>query len=550
MNRAHPALIGLALLLLCGASFAAQKASTEEQQNLLVLNARLIDRDGDADDTTVHLLVRKGRLQLITRDDIPASEADRAFDAGAGFLMGQLTLGEPATFVVFSDDPRTNVEVLLDSAAYIRFAIVEGEIVSNELAPAVEVAEEEESRGWLAYTTPPIALPLSYQDGRKWNLFETKPISGVFAGAVVLDRQRWRSQDDESLQQVGDLKSFDGGEIRGLRFGFVGTLNFKRPWVYTLFAATKAFDKGFETTEDDDFTFFDYRLDIPLFDHTTVSIGKQKEPFSMDRLAGGAYLPMQERAAMSDALLPSRNFGIVFNGVAAGERFSWAVGGFDDWIDSSKSFGEGSQQLVGRFTGLAFVTEDESNLLHLGIGARHTDAKEGLRYLSEPEFNLSPDFVDTGVERLAADSSITYGLEASWRRGPFWFAAEHLRNEVAAPALADPVFNGTYLSASWVLSGEMRPYNRRSAVFGGIPVARSVYEGGWGSWELALRWSDLDLTEGTVEGGEMQILSAGVNWWLTRFFTVNVNYRSIELNRLGLTGRSDGALGRLVLLLE
>ena len=73
---------------------------------------------------------------------------------------------------------------------------------------------------------------------------------------MVLDRQYWTSQDGSSEAQVGDLGAFDGGEIRGLRVGVIGTLNFERPWVYTIFGATHAFDKGFETENLDEFTFF------------------------------------------------------------------------------------------------------------------------------------------------------------------------------------------------------------------------------------------------------------------------------------------------------
>ena len=64
---------------------------------------------------------------------------------------------------------------------------------------------------------------------------------------------------------------------------------------------THAFDKGFDVDTDDEFSFADYRLDIPLPSDLTLSVGKQKEPISMERLMGLAYLPMQERAAFLDA---------------------------------------------------------------------------------------------------------------------------------------------------------------------------------------------------------------------------------------------------------
>ena len=40
----------------------------------------------------------------------------------------------------------------------------------------------------------------------------------------------------------------------------------------------------------------------------------------------------------------------------------------------------GATQVIGRVTGLAWVAEDDSHLLHLGLGARYSGGKEGLRY--------------------------------------------------------------------------------------------------------------------------------------------------------------------------
>ena len=177
------------------------------------------------------------------------------------------------------------MNALLDTASHVRFAIIEGEIVQNDL-PALPAEEEEakERRGWLAYSPPPMALPVSYGDETKWNRWETRWISGIFIGALVLDRMEWLDQDEASLQQVGDLQSFDGGEIRALRFGAVGTLNFKNPWVYTVFLTTKAFDRGFDTTNDDALTFFRLPARCSAPKEVTLSLGKQKAPISMERL--------------------------------------------------------------------------------------------------------------------------------------------------------------------------------------------------------------------------------------------------------------------------
>ena len=96
----------------------------------------------------------------------------------------------------------------------------------------------------------------------------------------------------------------------------------------------------------------------------------------------------------------------------------------------------------------------------------------------------------------------------------------------------------------------MRPYNKKSGTFGNVPIAKTVNQGGIGAWEVSARWSNIDLNDGLVEGGEMDIASLGVNWWLTPVFSVNANYRYIWNTRLGVEDRTSGFNTRLTLLLE
>ena len=118
----------------------------------------------------------------------------------------------------------------------------------------------------------------------------------------MLDRQFWLSQDATARSRSVSSSDFEGGKIRGLRVGVVGTLNFKRRWRYTVFVTTNTFDKGFDVEDRrTNSQLFDYRLDIPLPADLTLSVGKQKEPISMERLMGLTFLPMQERSAAIDA---------------------------------------------------------------------------------------------------------------------------------------------------------------------------------------------------------------------------------------------------------
>jgi phosphate-selective porin OprO/OprP len=279
-----------------------------------------------------------------------------------------------------------------------------------------------------------------------------------------------------------------------------------------------------------------------------LSVGKQKEPISMERLTTLVFLPMQERSAINDALLPTRNVGAVLHGTAASERVTWAGGLFNTGIERGKSLSEGATQVIGRLTALPFISEDGGNLLHLGFGARYSNAAEGVRGFSEPEFNNAPVYVDTGL--LEARNTMTYVLEASWRKGPFWFGGEYMWADVDHPSGGDSRFTGYNVTGSWAVTGEMRPYLRKSGIVDRLHVSRAIYQRGWGALELAIRWSDVDLSDGTVDGGEMAVLSLGVNWWLSPYSCVGVNYRDVDLHRFGLDGESRGVAFRLLLTLE
>ena len=542
-----PVLLGLLLVLAVAQDIWAQ---TIGPNRVLIRNVLLFDPGGNSEDTVVNILLRDNKLDVVTEDKLSRDDADMVVNAKRGILLGKLALGETPSFMIFSEDPRENFEVMMDTFTYSVFVVHDGVVVKNTLFDVVvdEPDEEPKKASWLAYTPPPFMVPLDYRDASKWNQFETRYLNGIFVSAMVLDRMNWLSQDEASEGQWGNLDFFDGGEIRGFRVGIVGTLNFEKPWIYTIFAATQAFDKGFEVKDKDSLQFFDYRLDIPFLKSSVLSIGKQKEPISMNRLTGGSFLPNQERPAESDAFYPSRNIGVVWSGFSAERNTSWAFGAFNNWLEEDTSFDENASQYVGRLAWVPLVSEDRSNLLHLGVGYRYSDAKEGVRYLTEPEFNKAPDFIDT--EFLSADKTQTYNVEFAWRRGPALLTSEYTRVDVSNPELGNPSFDGYFFEASWILTGEMRAYNNKGSVFGGIPVAKSVYQNGKGAWEAYTRYSHIDTNDGTVDGGEMQIATLGLNWWLTPFFSLNVGYRYIWNEIGGQKAESSGMMTRLVLVLE
>ena len=522
-----------------------------ETQDLVIRNVHILNPSSSAPAELVSLRIRDGVLDVVSKDQINGHGDSMVLDASNGFLLGKLEPDSAPKFMILNEDPVADLNVLLDTEPHVVFAIDDGIIVVNKLSEEILAPAEPDAKEakWLAYDPPPFALPGSI-DSDHWNSWQSKWVNGVFISAIAIDRQ-FISQDDASIAQFGDLTvERERGTIRGWRFGAAGTINFDRPWVYSFAGAWKAFDRGFDTVESNTeaFSLLEYLVDIPLGDRTILRLGNQKEPINMDRSMTMTQLASHERYSAADAMLPSRNFGATLYGSTESQRVSWAAGVFNNWLNGGESLGEAATQTIGRVTWLPYLSENESEMFHLGFGVRHTNAKQGLSYGSQPEVGDMPRFVDTGL--IDADSSTLLNWEIGWRRGPVWLMAEYTDNRVDAPDVGNPNFTGYHISGAYSLTGEMRPYKNNRGVFGALPVAQGVYQGGLGTTEIALRYSSVDLTDGLIEGGEMEVATIQLSWWLTATMGISLNYKRTWTDRFDLEGEMDALVARVVLILH
>ena len=83
------------------------------------------------------------------------------------------------------------------------------------------------------------------------------------------------------------------------------------------------------------------------------------------------------------------------------------------------------------------------------------------------------------------------------------------------PGASDAVFWGALVQVRHLLTGEHRRYIRSRGLFGRVVPKQDLdfREGGWGALELALRFSYLDLNGGGVQGGTLNDVSVGANWY-------------------------------------
>ncbi len=385
---------------------------------------------------------------------------------------------------------------------------------------------------------PPVFKNDQNLSAYKWNALETEWVNAYGVIAMALDRSTF-SQDADSLAHVGSLDPYDKGEIRAIRIGAVGTINFERPWTWLVAGATRSWDQGFDTTEDESFTFFDVILGMPLWGkYSRVQIGKMKEPMSLERSMGMTFEQFMERPMHLDALLPSRNTGISVSDMILDERVTWRAGAFNNWIEQDDiSFSQMSSAYVGRVTAVAYENKEEERLLHLGAGYRYSDAKLGyVQYKVGPEQSFVGKWLDTGV--VLADSTGTTNLEMTYLDGPLWLAAEYTSVAVDSPSLGDPTFSGYHVAANYMLTGEHRGYNKRRAVVRRVIPESDFTSGGWGALGLSARYSTLDLSDGLIEGGEMQVSSLGVTWYTQKASQFHLQWSRAHLESYDLATKT------------
>jgi len=192
----------------------------------------------------------------------------------------------------------------------------------------------------------------------------------------------------------------------------------------------------------------------------------------------------------------------------------------------------------------------------------------GARNLSlqdAPEIQIDGNsLVDTGL--IPAKGGGMWGLEAAGNLRSFYVAAEYYQFDIdrdtscaGCVAANDPAFSGWYVEASWMLTGETKTYqanalNNGMATFANPHVSMpfALDSGGWGAWEIAARYSDLDLdwqsgalgtscpVAGCVRGGEQNIFSVGLNWYLSNNFRFLFDYMFIHVDKLGSSGTQIG----------
>ena len=312
--------------------------------------------------------------------------------------------------------------------------------------------------------------------------------------------------------------------------------------------------------------------DLPVLQ--TLLIGHQKRPLGLDHLNSSRFNVFLERPLVVEPHNEdARRLGIQSYGVSDDLVYNWRYGVFliEDIDEIGSYTGDSAQaSLNGRFAASPWYDEVSGGRGYLHLAAATMLARPDgdvdpddtnnneARFRTRSEVRSVNQWLDTGRIPLADWYNIN-ALEFMLNVGELHIVSEVMANNVYRDGAEDLLLHGGYVSATYTLTGEHIPLDRETGTIGRLVPYENFFlverccgrvGGGWGAWQVAARYSYLDLTNEDVRGGLGNDATLGMNWWWTPHARLQFNavYGDIRDRRPveGFTGGHFLGLGTRV----
>lgn len=267
----------------------------------------------------------------------------------------------------------------------------------------------------------------------------------------------------------------------------------------------------------------DFRL-RRSFDHGgRLWIGQYKVPQGLNELTSSNSITFIERSSPSNVITDSRRMGMAYS-------YGQNNLGLKAMVFGRKLGGRGSVQgnmPLGAAFRAYFSPEVGNGRLHIGGSVVYEDLMDStdISYRDRPEARDSKGgsirLINAPVTNVS--NTLKAGFELLYINGPFSLEGDYLMANIQQYEGDNPAFHGFHAQISYVLTGESRSYS------GGTPGTISP-SNGTGAWEVALRYSNINLNDAGINGGEQSNITAAVNYYVTSKlrFMANVIYVSLE----------------------
>ncbi len=266
-----------------------------------------------------------------------------------------------------------------------------------------------------------------------------------------------------------------------------------------------------------------------------LKIGHFKMPLGLEELMTSRTQTFVERAYPMLAFETDRRMGLQYSLWA--ERWNLRAALFGQSMDAAaknKKTDETGNGFGLRLTGLPVKTKDI--LLHSGlavIGQKPDDGSQLMEFQSEPETKLGdPEILQVIVPDVKY--SLKTGLEGALSYKNYHLQAEYIHTSVIRlNGQKNVSLDGGYVFASWFLTGERRTwFNEEGEFYQIMPFDEKT-----GAWELAFRYSHLNLTDfdAGILGGKANNFTAGLNWYAASNIRFFLNFTHVD-NSVFATG--------------
>ena len=272
------------------------------------------------------------------------------------------------------------------------------------------------------------------------------------------------------------------------------------------------------------------------FKNTMITFGNHKSQYSVEEVTSSRYITFLERA-LPNALVPDRRLGL---SVAKWGK-NWRVFGglFGEEAGNVDETGE-NEALNYNFRMNYVPILSANGFVHIGGSYGHSTPfanDEGrVRFRARPETHVADNrFLHTGW--MDAESWDSFGLELAAAAGPVLVQGEYLGTSVKQIEAPRANFSGYYAFASWMITGEKRPYSVEEGEPAG-PIQPKNKK--LGAFELAVRISNLNLNDmgADVMGGKADNVTLALNWRPYANLRFMVNYTFVNLDPYA-TGNDD-----------
>lgn len=302
--------------------------------------------------------------------------------------------------------------------------------------------------------------------------------------------------------------------IRRLRFGLEGS--FAKDWEYEL-------ELDFA---DDEVEVKDANIAWKGWKSQTLSLGFQKYAFGFSNTQSSGHQVMMERASV-DTFSADRALGAQWRYAAKNWTFSTGVG--LDFSEGEKDDDDNSTyEETTFFTNRVTYTpiRDDKSLVHLGASYMMVDLgrdNKELRYRARPASKPTDRMVET--EKFAANGSDNFGIEAIFQYDNALLITEYMASTADQIDGQDVEVDAYNMTASYVLTGESWRYSRKKGTLKSPRPSQSFSHGGWGAWEVAVRFDEANFLESHLDyGGDLTTWVYGVNWYIEDNLKLQFNY--------------------------